>query len=127
MFSGDETHKQLLVILVYQMYSTRASLPITWMMYLGSLNTLLTYTSHYVQYVTISVFIVTSRNFALTLVLTVFLGLVTAPLGLENAFRIRNSALRIRNSALRIRNSALGIRNSALGIRKSALRIRKKR
>ena len=28
LFSGDETHKQLLVILVYQMYSTRASLTI---------------------------------------------------------------------------------------------------
>ena len=91
-------------------------------------------TSHYVQYATILVFIVISHNFALTLALTVFLGLVTAPLGLENAFRIKNSALRIRNSSLRIRNSAirirnsvLGIRNSALGIKKSALTNRKKR
>jgi len=40
MFSGDNTHRQLLVFTVYP---TRTSIAITWIVYLGPLNQLLTY------------------------------------------------------------------------------------
>ena len=42
MFYGDKAHKELLVSLVSQWYSTRASIRTTWIMFLGSLNMLLT-------------------------------------------------------------------------------------